>query len=155
VACPTYLWGLYGTPGGDAMFFPSFFPGIGSGTISLAVNGSGKVGRSRGSQPLEAGFFVGRACGMARLLLRLSGFGGQGGASLSNPWMSRFGFMLGGRLGLRQGCGDELGFAFWTAGDVEAGEPQYFLGGGFPGVFVFHGPLRSRNFYTIVALCFW
>ena len=55
---------------------------------------------------------------------------GRRGASLVNFGMSRFGFMLGRRLGLRQGFGDELAFTFGTAGDVEAGEAQDFFGGG-------------------------
>ena len=41
--------------------------------------------QSRGFRPLAGDFFVSRAYGMGRLLLRLSGFGGQGEVSLFQP----------------------------------------------------------------------
>ena len=50
-------------------------------------------------------------------------------------------------LGNRKGRGDELGFAIGAVGNVEAGEAQDFLGGGFAGfVFILRRRLLPDGF---------
>jgi hypothetical protein len=76
--------------GGIAMVFFFFLSDDWRGLGGFAMNGAGGVGLGRGFLPLGVGFFMSGVCGM-----------GRRGASLVSFGMSRFGFMLGRRFGLR------------------------------------------------------